>query len=98
MENNTKPSIYTVLISLSISVLIASAGIYTLVERKMIISGKYSGNLYLLGDFESIAIAVSMFMVSGFFVLFLFQKKSIKTIAEWLLGLGIILFLVSSFV
>lgn len=97
MENNTRPSIYTVLISLSISVLIAGAGVYTLVEKKIIISGKYSGDLYLLSDSESIAIAVSMFMVSGFFVLFLFQKTSIKRIAEWLLGLGVILFLFSSF-
>lgn len=98
MGNKTKPPVWAIALNILISLLIAASGIYVLLEKKMIISGKYSGNLYDLGGLESICISVSLFMVSSFFIIYLFENKRLKKMGEWILGLAIILFLSSSFV
>ena len=98
MKQNTKPSVWLIIVCTLLSLLITAAGIYALIEKKMIISGKYSGDLYRLSDIESILIALSFFMVAAFILLILSEKKAVKLTGQWLFGLGIILFLASSFV
>ena len=98
MGHKLKYSLWAIALNIIISLLIAASGIYVLLEKKMIISGKYSGNLYHLGELESILISVSLFMVSSFFIIYLFENKRLKKIGEWILGLAIVLFLLSSFV
>lgn len=98
MVKKFKHSLWGIVLNVLISLLIAVSGFYVLLEKKMIISGKYSGDLYHLSELESILISVSLFMTSSFFIIYLFDNKRMKKIGEWLLGLAIILFLSSSFV
>jgi len=98
MERKFKYPVWAIVLNVLLSFIITASGVYALIEKKMIISGKYSGNLYFLGELESIFIAISLFMVASFFILILFENKYIKKIGEWFLGLGIVLFLSSSFV
>lgn len=78
MGEKLKYSVWAIALNILISFLIAASGIYVLLEKKMIISGKYSGNLYHLGELESILISVSLFMVSSFFIIYLFENKCLK--------------------
>lgn len=98
MVKKFKYSLWAIVLNVFISLLIAASGFYVLLEKKMIISGKYSGGLYHFGELESILISVSLFMVSSFFIIYLFENKRLKKIGEWILGLAIILFLSASFV
>lgn len=98
MGNKINHPIWVYILNFALFLLIAALAIYVFIEKKMLISGKYSGNVYFLSDMESLFISVSLFMVASFFILILFENKYTKKISEWLLGLGIILFLFSSFV
>jgi len=98
MEKKLNHPIWVCILNIVLFILIAASGIYVLIEKKMLIAGKYSGNVYFLSDIESLFISMSLFMVASFFILILFENKYTKKISEWLLGLGIVLFLFSSFV
>ncbi len=98
MIKKKKYSVWVYVLNILVAILIAAAGVYVFIEKKMIISGKYSGGLYYLSDLESILDSVSLFMTSLFIILALFQNKLIKKVREWILMLAILLFLASSFV
>ena len=67
------PSPATIVLHAFISLSLSGAGIYILVQKKMIVAGKYAGHLY---EFESpahIIITISLFMLAAFFSLALIQ-------------------------
>ena len=97
MDTNIKSSLLGKTVAVLLALIVAGMGVYTLAEKKMIISGKYTGNLYHLGDMESATIAVSFFLVSLSFLLSTFEKKKLNSIGRWMLGTGIVLFLFSAF-
>lgn len=80
-----------------IALFIAASGVYALVERKLIISGKYTGGLHHFDQAESIMVAVSHFLVSIFILLFLSKNEKLKNMAQWLLLIAIVLFIASPF-
>lgn len=98
MERKIKHSVGAFALNVIIAIIVVASGIYALIEKKMIISGIYSGNLYSLGEAESILIATAQFMIASFLILILFENKLKNKLGEWLLMLGIILFLSSAFV
>ncbi len=93
------PSRGTLALHISISVLTIVAGIYVLIEKKMIISGIFSGGLYKLDLTGSLLIASSFFAFSVFSILVLFQdKKYFKKICEWLFIAAILSFVVGALI
>lgn len=86
-------SLHIVLAILSVIV-----GIYVLKEKRMVIAGKYSGDLYHLGSLESLLISISFFLMSVFLLLLLSDKPALKKSSEWLLLIILILFILSAFV
>jgi len=92
-----RQALWVYVLNVTLCILFAGLGVYVLLEKKMLIAGKYSGNVYSLSDIESLYISISLFMVAAFFILILVDNKYAKKLSEWLLGLGIILFLSSSF-
>lgn len=89
----------TIVLHLLISVFALAAGIYVIIEKKMIISGRLTGGLYKFDFTGSLLIALSFFMFSVFSVLVLFQeKKYIKQICEWLFIVAILSFVIGAFV
>lgn len=97
IKEKNKPSFWVVSVCIFLSLIFIVSGVYALIEKKIIIAGKYSGELYQLGSTESLLIAISEFMVAAFFVLILFERKLIKRVAEWLLGIGVVIFIFSAF-
>jgi uncharacterized membrane protein len=97
MDSTEKYSLCAILINIILALAIAASGVYALVERKLIISGKYTGSLHYFNQTESILVAVSHFLVSIFILLFLSKNKTLKNIAQWLLLTAIALFIVSPF-
>lgn len=98
MEIKFKQPAWAIVLNVFISFIIIGLGVYTLLEKKMIISGKYSGNLYSLGSLESIVIAISHFMLATFFILVLVDNKNINKAGECFFIAAVILFLSSTFI
>jgi hypothetical protein len=98
MSDSEKPSIWIILISVAISLVILGNGVYVLIKKETIIAGKYTGHHYYLGDNESIVTAISLFLISACVILNLFQRKIYKQIAAWLLGIGLALYFTSTFI
>ncbi len=94
---NRKPS--TIILHAIIALIPLSLGIYTLVEEKIFLGGRFSaGKVYDLSPPGSILVAVSFFLFSAFVLLVLFEGKRIKLIAETTVVIAIILFIVGNFV
>jgi len=81
-----------------LAALSVACGIYVLVERKLIIAGKYFGDLYHLGPLESVLIALSFFLLALFLLTLLSKTSTMKNISEALLIGVIALFMASAFV
>jgi len=89
----------TLALHVSISLLAIAAGIYVLIEKKMIISGILSGGLYEFDFIGSLLVALSFFLFSVFSMLVLFQeKKYIKKICEWLFIISMLSFVVGAII
>jgi len=88
---------WTIVLHGAIALVLFGLGLFVLIENKMIISGKLSGNLYKLDYPNNILIAVSFFIVSAFTMLVLREGERIKTISQWLIIAALILFLLGAF-
>ena len=95
MENTEKYPLWAIAINIVLAILIAASGIYALLEKKLIISGKYTGSLHHFNQAESILVAVSHFLVSTAILLFLSKNKKLKTMTQWLIVIAIVLFIAS---
>ena len=82
----------------SVSAFIVILGIYSYLERKVLIAGKLSGHLHNLNPPGHILIALSFFIVATFVVLVLFQGSYVKVICEWMIVSAIILFVLGVYV
>lgn len=98
MAEVAKPARWAILVNVCLALIIAASGVYVLIEKKFIISGKLTGHLHQFSKMESIIVGSSFFLVAAFLVLFLSPNKKVKLAGEWLLGIAIVLFLFSSFV
>jgi len=87
---------WTIILHSVISLVIFSVGLYVLIEKKMIISGKLTGNLYEYEYPGNIIVALSLLFVSVFVMLVLIKNKRIKIVNEILVLLAIILFFVGT--
>ena len=67
-------------------------GIYVLIEKKMVVAGKYTGHLYGFESPAYIIIAISLFMLAVFFSLALIQTELMKKICLWLFMLSLVTF------
>lgn len=92
------PSRLTIVMHSILSLAIIAIGIYVLIEKKMIISGKYSGGLYELDYPANLLVAVSAFLVSIFIMLVLVKRPYIKRICEGLFVTALILFITGSLI
>ncbi len=92
------PSRLTIIMHSIISLVVIAIGIYVLVEKKMIISGKYSGGLYEFEYPANLLVALSAFLVAIFIMLVLMNKPYIKKICEVLFIAALILFITGSLI
>jgi hypothetical protein len=97
MKKEGKHSFWVILLNISLSFVFFATGVYVLLEKKLIVSGKYIGSLHHYNDLESILVASSHFLISIFILLYLSKNKVIKRGAEWLFIIAIVIFLGSSF-
>lgn len=91
-------SVWTIILHSIISLIVFLLGLYVLIEKKMIISGKLTGDLYQFDYPGNVIIALSFFIVSAFMVVVLLKGKKTKKIAEWLLITALLLFVVGAFI
>lgn len=92
------PSRLTIIIHSIISLVVIAIGIYVLVEKKMIISGKYSGGLYEFEYPANLLVALSAFLVAIFIMLVLVKRSYIKQVCEGLFITALILFVIGSLI
>ena len=71
MNDETRHSIWMVLSCVLLSIFMAGTGVYALLEKKMLIPGKYSGNVYSLSYTESVVVAASQFMIASFYIVYI---------------------------
>jgi hypothetical protein len=90
------PSRWTIILHSIISFVILSLGLYVLIEKKMIVSGKLTGDLYEYEYPGNILVALSFLFVSAFVMLVLVKDKRIKRINEILILSAMILFFVGT--
>lgn len=90
------PSRWTIILHSIISFVILSLGLYVLIEKKMIVSGKLTGDLYEYEYPGNILVALSFLFVSAFVMLVLVKDKKIKRINEILILSAMILFFVGT--
>lgn len=91
------PSPAAIILHAIISLALVAAGIYVLIEKKMIVAGKFTGHLY---DFESpanIIIAISLFMLAALFTLALIQTDFMRKVCRGLLISSLVLFGIGMF-
>lgn len=89
----------TVIFHATISLILVAVGIYVLIEKKMIVGGKYSaGSLHTLSFPADIIMAASFFMLAAFFSLVLIQTEAIKKICIWLFMSSLVTFGISIFI
>ena len=81
-----------------ISVVVLAMGLFVLIEKKMIISGKLSGDLYKFDYPNNIIIAISFFLVSAFVMLVLIESKRMKKINQGLIIAALVLFFIGAFI
>ena len=92
------PSRWTIILHSVISFVVLSLGLYVLIEKKMIISGKLTGDLYEYEYPGNILVALSFLFVSAFVMLVLVKDKRIKRINEILILSAMILFFVGTLI
>lgn len=92
------PSRLTIVMHSIISLALIAIGVYVLVEKKMIISGKYSGGLYELEYPANLLVAISAFLAAIFIMLTLVKRPYIKHICEGLFITALILFITGSLI
>jgi len=83
---------WTIVLHSIISLTILLVGLYVLIEKKLIISGKFTGDLYKYDYPGNIIIATSFLFISIFVMLVLLKHKRVKIINETLIVLAMILF------
>lgn len=86
----------TIIIHSVISLVILSIGMYVLIEKKMIISGKLTGGFYEYEYPGNIIVAMSFLLISAFVMLVLIKDKRIKLVNEILVLFAMILFFVGT--
>jgi len=91
-------SVWIIILHSIISLTVFLLGLYVLIEKKMIISGKLTGDLYQFDYPGNVIIALSFFIVSAFMVVVLLKGKKPRKIAEWLLITALLLFVVGAFI
>lgn len=91
-------SVWIIILHSIISLTVFLLGLYVLIEKKMIISGKQTGDLYQFDYPGNVIIALSFFIVSAFMVVVLLKGKKPRKIAEWLLITALLLFVVGAFI
>mgnify|MGYP001040419021 CR=1 FL=1 len=89
---------WTIILHSVISFVVLSLGLYVLIEKKMIISGKLTGDLYEYEYPGNILVALSFLFVSAFVMLVLVKDKRIKRINEILILSAMILFFVGTLI
>lgn len=92
------PSRLTIVMHSILSLIVIAIGVYVLIEKKMIISGKYSGGLYELNYPANLLVAISAFLVAIFIMLVLVKRPYIKQICEGLFITALILFITGSLI
>jgi len=92
------PSTKSIILHVTISLILLSTGLYVLIEKRMIIAGKLTGDIYEFNYPNNIIIAVSFFLQAIFAITVLIKKKSFKKINEWVLISALILFVVGVFI
>ena len=91
-------SIWTILLHGAISLGLLLYAMFVLLEKKVLISGKYSGNIYPLDYPANIIICFSLLLVSIFVMLVLVDKPRIKKYNPALLLCALILFVIGVFI
>ena len=89
---------WTIIIHSVISLVILSIGMYVLIEKKMIISGKLTGGFYEYEYPGNIIVGMSFLLISAFVMLVLIKDKRIKLVNEILVLFAMILFFVGTIV
>lgn len=89
---------WTIILHSVISLVLLSIGLYVLIEKKMIISGKLTGNFYEYEYPGNIIVFLSFLFISAFVMLVLIKDKRIKIVNEILVLFAMILFFVGTIV
>lgn len=93
------PSLWNIVFHSILSLISLAIGLYVLIEKKLLIGGRFSpGEVYEFSFFSSIIMAASFFLVSIFIMLTLANSKRIKKACEWILIVALILFFLGAFV
>ncbi len=87
---------WTIILHSIISTAILIAGGYVLIEKKLILAGKLTGNLYKYDYPGNIIVATSFLLISIFVMLVLFKSKRVKIINETLVVFAMILFFIGT--
>lgn len=91
-------SIGTKVLHFVLSLVALAVAVYVLLEKKMIIGGRFSpGVVYEFPFPANLVMAASFFCLSLFIVLAIFDSKVIKKACEWLLIAALILFFTAGF-
>ena len=89
------PSPLTLVLHASLSLAALAVGIYVVVEKRLMIGGRFSTSTIYDFPFPSnIVMAMSFFLVSIFIMLTLSENTKIKKACEWLLIAALVLFMV----
>ena len=89
---------WTIVLHATISLSLVLYAIYVLVEKKVLISGKLSGNVYQLEYPANIIIAFSLLLGAIFVMLVLVENHIIKKINPVLFLFALILFAVGALI
>lgn len=92
-----KHSIKSISLHIFISLVLLVIGLYVLIEKKMVIAGKLTGEVYEFSYPTNIIIAVSFFLESLFTILILVENKKFKKLSEWVLIVALTLFVIGVF-
>lgn len=89
---------WTIILHSVISLAILFVGLYVLIEKKMAISGKLTGNFYEYEYPGNIFVSLSFLFVSAFVMLVLVKDKRIKRVNEVLVLTAMVLFFIGTIV
>lgn len=93
------PSFWTIALHSILSLAALSAGVYVLLEKKMLIGGRLIASAVYEFPFPAnLVMASSLILLSVFIMLTLYENKAIKKTAEWILIVALVLFFLGAFI
>lgn len=81
-----------------VAIILFIVGIFLITDGGSFIAGKFTGNIYQLEYPANIIVAISIFILSLFFILILKKDKKYRKYSEWLLIGALIIFTVGFFI